>query len=143
MIFNFYFTTVKSDWAEAAEFIKGNIKDEDFIVYPGGDNLAPFLYYFPNAPFNYSDIKYEIYNYVSMKEYDENEMRISYTPKNETLFLIKDKMKEKEGGIWVIYYYRYRLREYFDNFASKNLKLKYKKNFDENDRLIIKYYILE
>ena len=142
LIMNFYSANIKSEWRDATEIIRENIKNNDFIVYPGGDNIAPFLYYFPAKPFNYSDIPYDIYSYFSMTKFTEKELRAPEIQNPEAFELIKEKMKEKNGGIWVVHYYRYQLREPFDEFAQKNLKLQYENNFEEDNRLIIQYYTL-
>jgi uncharacterized membrane protein len=140
MIFNFYVIETKSDWKTATEVIRNNIGNNDILVYSSNDNIMPFLYYFPNKPFNYSNINYPIYDYLSMEEFDEYKMRSYPTPKNKVLFLMKDKMEERNGGVWVVQYYSPEFRPFFDEFAIKNLVLKYKKNFDEKNKLIISYY---
>jgi len=142
LIINFYSVTVKSDWREATEVIKENIKSNDFIVYPGGDNIAPFLYYFPNKSFNYSALP-EIYSYFSMTKFSEKELRAPEIENPGAFKSIKEKMQEKNGSIWVVHYYRYQLREPFDDFAQKNLKLQYERIFDENNNLIIQHYTLD
>lgn len=142
MIFNFYTVETKSDWETATEVIRENIKDSDIIAYSSYDNIAPFLYYFPNKPFNYSDIPYPIYNYATMEEFAEDKIWTYPVPKNEALFLMKEKMEERNGGVWVVQYYAPELRSYFDEFTNKHFILKYKKNFDDKNRLILSYYVL-
>ncbi|GAG11273.1 unnamed protein product, partial [marine sediment metagenome] len=139
---NYYIIETKSDWKSATEVIKLNIKENDIIAYGHSDNIVPFLFYYPNEPFNYSNINTPIFDFVSMKRYEEKIIRDYPKPSNESLIILKQKLKETNGGVWVIQYYAPDLRQYFDEFAEENFNLHYQKSFDNKNLLVLSYYTL-